>query len=301
MRNPVVITCALTGSGNTAHRNPHVPVTPAQIAESAAEAANAGAAMVHIHVRNPETGLEATDKHLFIEVVDRIRQRGTDVIINLTTGIGATVVFDNADPSRLDPAQTDFWTPERRVEHVEAARPDVCSLDVPIMNFNDYPFCCLPDHVRTMARLIRAAGVKPEIECFDLGDLWSTQRFIDEGLFDAPPLIQLCMGIKYGAPATPRALLAMLDLLPAGAVWGAFGVGDQQFAMAAQSTLLGGNVRVGLEDNLYLSKGVMATNGLLVERAAQVLQGLGTRPASTAEARSILGLDQGRLAGNTGP
>jgi uncharacterized protein (DUF849 family) len=269
-----------------------VPVTPLQIADAAAQAANAGAAMVHIHVRDPNTGLEATDKQLFIEVVDRIRQQGTDVIINLTTGIGATVVFDAADPSRLDPAQTDFWTPERRVEHIAAARPDVCSLDVPIMNFNDYAFCCLPDHIRVMAKLIRALGVKPEIECFDLGDLWSTQRFVDEGLFEAPTIVQLCMGIRYGAPATARALLAMLDLLPPGAVWGAFGVGDQQFPMVAQAALLGGNVRVGLEDNLFLAKGVPATNGQLVERAASILHDLGTRHATTAEARHILGLDR---------
>jgi uncharacterized protein (DUF849 family) len=271
-----------------------VPVTPLQIAEAARQAADAGAAMVHIHVRDPRTGMEATDKALFIEVVDRIRQQGTDVIINLTTGIGATVVFDKNDPPGIDPTLSDFWGGERRVEHIALARPEVCSLDVPIMNFNDYPFLCLPDHVRVMARLIRELGVKPEIECFDLGDLWSTQRFIDEDLFEAPPLIQLCMGVKYGAPPTARALLAMLDLLPAGAVWGAFGVGSHQFAMAAQAALLGGNVRVGLEDNLYLAKGVFATNGQLVERAVTILEGLGTRAATANEARRMLGLREAK-------
>lgn len=290
MRNPVMVTCALTGNGDTTGRNPHVPVTPAQIAAAAAEAARAGAAMVHIHVRDPKTGGESTDKRHFIEVVDRIRQAGTDVIVNLTTGIGVTVVFDQHDPSKLDPAQTDFWTPERRLEHIEATRPEVCSLDVPIMNFNDYAFCCLPDHIRTMAQGIRALGVKPEIECFDLGDLWSTQRFIEEGLFDAPPLLQLCMGVKYGAPATTRSLIAMLDVLPPGSVWGAFALGNQAFPMVAQSVLLGGNVRVGLEDNIYLSKGVPATNGQLVERAVAILASLGTRAATTAEARQMMGL-----------
>jgi len=290
MRHDIVLTCALTGSADSTAKNRHVPITPEQIARAADDAAKAGATIVHIHVRDPATGKESYDCKLFLEVVDRIRQQGTDVIINLTTAIGVAVAFDADDPSRLNAAKTDFWPPARRLQHIELAMPELCSLDMPIMNFNEEPYINLPEHVRFMATRLRELKVKPEIECFDLGDLWATQRLIDEELFETPPLIQLCMGIRYGAPATTRSLVAMHDLLPARCIWGAFGIGDRQMPMAAQSFLMGGHVRVGLEDNLYLSKGVPATNTQLVERAVEIIERLGGRIATTAEARRLLNL-----------
>jgi uncharacterized protein (DUF849 family) len=289
MTDNYFITCALTGGSDTTKKNPNVPVTPKQIAKDADNAAKAGATMVHIHTRDLETKIESTDKALFLEVVDRIRQQGTDVIINLTTAIGTDVFFNEKDPSRLAP-ETNFWPPERRLEHIEEAMPDVCSLDVPIMNYADTAYCNLPEHVRFMAKRLKQIKVKPEIECFDLGDLWATQRFIDEGLFDDPPLIQLCMGVKYGAPATTKAIIAMFDMLPKGCVWGALGAGASQMKMAAQSVILGGNVRVGLEDNLYISKGKLATNAMLVENAVEIIQRLGGNVASVKETRKNLNL-----------
>ncbi|MBW2370135.1 MAG: 3-keto-5-aminohexanoate cleavage protein [Deltaproteobacteria bacterium] len=263
MKDNYFITCALTGGGDTTKKNPNIPITPKEIAQEADVAAKAGASMVHMHVRNPATGLESTDKSHFIEVVDRIRQQGTDVIINLTTAIGTDVVFDEKNPSQLAPG-TDFWPPERRLEHIEEAMPDVCSLDVPIMNYADTPYCNLPEHVRLMAKRLKEIKVKPEIECFDLGDLWATQRFIDEGLFD--------------------------DMLPENCVWGTLGVGSFQMQMVAQSVLLGGNVRVGLEDNLYIAKGKPATNAMLVESAVDIIQRLGGHVGTVKAARKLLNL-----------
>ena len=291
MKEKYLITCALTGGGDTTRKNPNVPVTPKEIAQAADDAAKAGASMVHIHVRNSKTGLESTKTEDFVEVVDRIRQKGTDVIINLTTAIGTDVFFDNKNPSILAP-ETDFWPPERRLEHIEAAMPDVCSLDVPIMNYLDTPYCNLPEHVRFMAKRLQEIKVKPEIECFDLGDMWATQRFIDEGIFDAPPLIQLCLGVKYAVPATPKGMIAMVDMMPENCVWGVLGVGAAQFQMVAQAVLLGGNVRVGLEDNLYLSKGKLATNEALVEKAVEVIQHLGGNVASVKDARKVMNLKE---------
>jgi len=210
MRDNYVVTCALTGGGDTTSKNPNIPISPREIAKSADEAAKAGATMVHIHVRDTKTSLESFKKEDFVEVVDRIRQQGTDVIINLTTAIATDVFFDINNPSKLAP-ETNFWPPEKRLEHIEAAMPDVCSLDVPIMNYLDTPYLNLPEHVRFMAKRLQEIKVKPEIECFDLGDMWATQRFIDEGIFDAPPLIQMCMGVKYAAQATPQGLLARFD------------------------------------------------------------------------------------------
>ena len=289
MKNNYLVTCALTGGGDTTRKNPNIPITPKEIAKSADEVAKAGATMVHIHVRDSKTGLESTKKEDFIEVVDRIRQQGTDVIINLTTAIGIRVVFDEDDPSKLSP-DTDFWPWQRRMEHIEAAMPDVCSLDVPIMNYSDGPYLNLPDQVRGMAKKLQEIKVKPEIECFDLGDMWATQRFIDEEIFDTPPLIQLCMGVKYGAQATPQGLLAMYNLMPKDCIWGTLGVGSSQMQMVALSAMLGGNVRVGLEDNLYISKGKLATNTQLVENAIDIIEKLGGKISSVKEARKILNL-----------
>lgn len=291
MRTKVSICCALTGGSDTVAKNPNVPVTPKEIAAAADEAARAGASMVHIHVRDPETGKESWDKKYFIEVTDRIRQQGTDVIINLTSAIGMLVGFDDDDPGKFDPNKTDFWPAERRMEHILEAKPEVCSLDIPIMNYHGTPYLNLPNQVRKIARMTQDHGIKPELECFDVGDLWATQQYIEEGLFDAPPLIQLCMGIKFGIPATTRGLIAMCDMLPDGCVWGAFGVGPTEMPMVAQSVLMGGNVRVGLEDNLYLSADVLASNATLVERAVEIIERLGAQVATTAEARAELNLD----------
>lgn len=290
MNKNVMITCAISGGADNCGRNPNIPVTTEQVAKDVAEVAKAGATMVHIHVRDPETNLESWESGRFAEVVDRIRDQGTDIIINLTTAIGVDVRFDPQNPSQLDAAKTNFWAPERRLEHIEAVRPDVCSLDVPIMNYGDTPYLNLPEHVRVITKRIQELKVKPEIECFDLGDMLRTQEYINEGLFDAPPLIQLCMGVKYGAPATTRGLVAMCDMMPEGAVWGAFGIGVRQMPMVAQSVLMGGNVRVGLEDNLFLEKGVPATNTQLVERAVEIIERMGSNVSSVAEARDKLNL-----------
>ena len=290
MNKNVMITCAISGGADNCARNPNIPVTAEQVARDVADIAAAGASMVHIHVRDPATSLESWEAGHFKAVVDRIREQGTDIIINLTSAIGMLVAFDTRDPSRLDPERTAFWPPERRLEHIELIRPDVCSLDVPIMNYGDTPYCNLPEHVRVIARRARELGVKPEIECFDLGDLWRTREYIEEGLFDTPPLVQLCMGVKYGAPATTRGLVAMVDQLPAGCVWSAFGIGATQMPMVAQSVLLGGHVRVGLEDNLFLDRGVPATNAQLVERAVEIVERLGARVSTVAEARRTLNL-----------
>jgi uncharacterized protein (DUF849 family) len=222
--------------------------------------------------------------------VDRIRDQGTDIIINLTTAIGVIFTFDPRNPSRLDPENTDFWTPERRLEHIEACMPDVCSLDVPIMNYSDTPYANLPEHVRVLAKRLKEIKVKPEIEAFDIGDMWRTQVYIDEDLFDSPPLIQLCMGVKYGIPATTKGMIAMYDMLPDDCVWGAFGIGARQMPMVAQAVLMGGNVRVGLEDNLYLEKGVPATNAQLVERAVEIIERLGSNVSKVSDARKALNL-----------
>lgn len=290
MKTKPTITCAISGGGDLLSRNPNIPVTTEQVAKDVAEVAKAGATMVHIHVRDPKTTLESWEVDRFKEVVDRIRDQGTDIIINLTSAIGMLVAFDQNDPSILDPEKTRFWKAERRLDHIETCMPDVCSLDVPIMNYADTPYINLPDQVRKIAKRVQEIGVKPEIECFDLGDLWRTKEYIEEGIFDDPPLIQLCMGVKYGTPATTHGLVSMHQMLPENCVWGAFGVGARQMPMVAQSVLMGGNVRVGLEDNLFIAKGQPATNVQLVERARLIIEGLGYEVATVAEARERLGL-----------
>ncbi len=290
MSRDVVITCALTGGADTPKLNPAVPVKPADIAREALEAAAAGAAIVHIHVRDPDTGAPSMDRALYAEVVDRIRERNGDVLINLTTGAGAR--FDPGEPDPSVPAATtNFHAPETRVAHVEELRPDICSLDIGTMNFGSTVFVNTGTHVERMARKIRAAGVKPELEVFDLGHLRQAVHLIGQGLFETPPLLQLCMGIPWGAPATVDAIQTMVRHLPAGAVWSAFGISQHQRAMAAQAILLGGNIRVGLEDNLYLEKGVLAPgNAALVEQAVAIVEALGHRVATPDRAREIFAL-----------
>ncbi|MEU3705549.1 3-keto-5-aminohexanoate cleavage protein [Streptomyces anulatus] len=287
----VVITCALTGAGDTVGRSPHVPVTPEQIAASAVEAAGAGAAVVHIHVREPETGAPSRDPRLYREVVERIRETGTDVVINLTAGMGGDLVIDPEAPLRQLPG-TDLVSGLDRLPHVEELLPDICTLDCGSLNFGDGSnlYVSTPDMLRTGAKRIQELGVRPELEIFDTGQLWFAKQLLAEGLLDDPTVFQLCMGIPWGAPADPGVLQAMVNMLPQGAQWASFALGRMQMPWVAQSILLGGHVRVGLEDNLYLGKGVKATNGQLVERAVRITESLGSRVATPDEARAKLGL-----------
>ncbi|MFJ6146561.1 3-keto-5-aminohexanoate cleavage protein [Streptomyces anulatus] len=287
----VIVTCALTGAGDTVGRSPHVPVTPEQIAASAVEAAGAGAAVVHIHVREPETGAPSRDPRLYREVVERIRETGTDVVINLTAGMGGDLVIDPEAPLRQLPG-TDLVSGLERLPHVEELLPDICTLDCGSLNFGDGSnlYVSTPDMLRTGAKRIQELGVRPELEIFDTGQLWFAKQLLAEGLLDDPTVFQLCMGIPWGAPADPGVLQAMVNMLPQGAQWASFALGRMQMPWVAQSILLGGHVRVGLEDNLYLGKGVKATNGQLVERAIRITESLGSRVATPDEARAKLGL-----------
>jgi len=291
MNDSVIITCALTGAGDTVGRSPHVPVTPEQIARSAVEAAEAGAAVVHIHVRDPETGAPSRDPRLYREVVERVKETGTDVVINLTAGMGGDLVIDPEAPLTQLPG-TDLVSGLDRLPHVEDLLPDICTLDCGSLNFGDGSnlYVSTPDMLRTGAGRIQDLGVRPELEIFDTGQLWFAKQLLAEGLLDDPTVFQLCMGIPWGAPAEPGVLKAMVDILPEGAQWASFALGRMQMPWVAQSILLGGNVRVGLEDNLYLSRGVKATNGQLVERAVQITELLGATVATPDEARQRLGL-----------
>lgn len=290
MTRPTIISCAVTGGGDTAHINPAVPVTPERIAAEVLAARAAGAAIAHVHVRDPATGKPSREPALYREVVARVRDAGSDVILNLTTGPGARFVPDDRDPMRGGPGSA-MATPEARVEHVLELRPEICSLDVATMNFGPHAMVNIPRHIEAMAAMIRQAGVKPELEVFDLGHVALAARMVEQGLFGAPPLLQLCLGIPGGAPATTEAMLAMRHALPPGCVWSAFGISRRQFPMVAQALVLGGQVRVGLEDNLYLSRGVPAPgNAPLVARAARIVEDLGASVATPAEARDMLGL-----------
>ena len=293
MNRDVFITCAVTGGGDTAGKSPHVPVTPEQIAEASIAAARAGAAVAHIHVRDPETGQAARRLELYEEVVARIRASDVDVIINLTAGMGGDVVFGGGEtPLPLDPAGTDMVGPTERLEHVAKLRPEICTLDCGTMNFalGDYVMTNTPSTLRAMARQVQALGVRPELEVFDAGYLVFVKELQREGLLDDPLLIQLCMGIPYGAPNDPLTLMSLVHNLPAGAQFSAFSIGRDQLPYAAMAALAGGNVRVGLEDNLWLDKGVKATNAQLVERARGVVEGMGARVMGPAEVREKLKL-----------
>jgi uncharacterized protein (DUF849 family) len=291
------ITCAVTGAGDTAGASEHVPVTPEQIADSALAAARAGAAVVHIHVRDPETGHGARDVALYREVVERIRAAGdADPVLNLTAGMGGDLVLGGEDaPLPLDAAGTDLAGAAERLAHVEALRPEICTLDCGSMNFaagGDYVMLNAPGMLRAMARRIRELGVRPELEVFDTGHLVQVKDLIREGLIDDPPLIQLCMGIRYGAPDDPGTLLALVSQLPPGAVFSAFSIGRMQLPYVAMAVLAGGNVRVGLEDNLYLARGVPATNEQLVARAVTILEAMNVRVLGPDEVRERLALSR---------
>ena len=294
--NPnVFITCAVTGSGDTAGKSAHVPVTPKQIADASIEAARAGAAIAHIHVRDPQTGKPARAVSLYREVVDRIRQSGVDVVINLTAGMGGDVVFGAGEaPLPLDQKGTDMVGPAERLAHVAELLPEICTLDCGTMNFSlgDYVMTNTPSMLRAMARQVQALGVRPELEVFDTGHLVFVRDLVKEGLIDAPAMIQLCMGIPYGAPDDPSTLMAMVNRLPPGCVFSAFSIGRRQLPYVAMAALAGGHVRVGLEDNLMLDRGVLATNGQLVERASTILSAMGSTLLGPAEVRTLLKLRQ---------
>ena len=283
------ITCAVTGSADSVRKNPNVPVTPAQIAASALEAHAAGAAIVHLHVRDPQSGLASREPALFREVVDRIRSRNRSVILNLTGGMGGDLLIGPEDAPLALRAGTDFVGPHERIAHVLDLLPEIGSLDCGSLNFDELLYGTTPGFLRTMARAYQQNDVRPELEVFELGHIELARQLMTEGLIEQPALFQLCLGIKYGAPATSDAMKAMRDALPPGSRWSAFGLGRMQMPMAAQAVLLGGNVRVGLEDNLYLDKGIPATNAQLVERARTIIELLGVRVLTAPETRERLG------------
>ncbi len=291
MNYEVIISCAVTGAGDTLDKHPGVPVTTEQIADAAIEAAEAGAAIAHVHVRDPETGKGSRDINLFRDVIERIGASDTDVVINLTAGMGGDWVPDDDDPSKGGPG-TDMIGPEERLAHVVELLPEICSLDCGTMNFGDGNdvYVSTPAYLRAMAKRVLELGVKPELEVFDLGHVRFARQMVDEGLIADPPLFQICLGMPWGAGADTATMKTMRDELPANANWAGFGISRMQMPMAAQAVLLGGNVRVGLEDNLYLDRGVLASNGQLVERAAEIVTRLGARVLSPAEAREKLGL-----------
>lgn len=290
MSHPTIISCALTGAADTTRLSPYVPITPEQIANEALAAREAGAAIVHIHVRDPQTGSPSREFALYRDVVQRIRASGSDVLINLTTGSGGRYVPDTADPNRN--ATPGMATPEERIAHVLELRPEICSLDIGTFNFGGFAFLNLPDHVERMAGAIRQAGVKPELEVFDLGHAVFARHLYERGLFSEPPWLQLCLGIPWGAPASTEAMLAMKQNVPAGGCWSAFGIGRHQFAMVAQAVILGGHVRVGLEDNLYLARGQLAPgNAALVQRAVRIVRELDGEVATPSQTRELLKID----------
>ena len=295
MNQDVFITCAVTGAGDTVSKHPGVPVTPAQIAESCIESAKAGAAIAHIHVRDPRTGKAARDIQLYREVVDRVRSANVDVVINLTAGMGGDVVFGSGEnPLPLNPDGTDMVGPTERMAHVAALLPEICTLDCGTMNFalGDYVMTNTPSTLRAMAAIAQSLGVRPELEVFDAGHLVFVKQLLKEGLLDDPCLIQLCMGIPYGAPDDPLTLMALVHQVPPGAIFSAFSIGRRQLPYVAMAALAGGNVRVGLEDNLFIGRGELASNGQLVERAATILTTMGARVLGPAEVRAKLRLQK---------
>lgn len=287
-----IITCAVTGNLTKPEQHPGLPVTPEQIATASLDAARAGAAVVHIHVRDPKTGRPSMDIALYREVIERIRAVNTDLIINLTTGPGGRFIPSDDEPRVAAPGTT-LMRPEDRVEHILLLRPDICSLDLNTMNSGGDVVINTPKNVTRMAAVIREAGVKPEIEIFDSGDINLALDLMKSGVLDGPGLWTFVMGVKYGFSASPETLLYARSLLPAGATWAAFGVGRFEFPIVAQAWLAGGHVRVGLEDNIYISKGVLAeSNAALVERARDIVLSLGGELASAQEARDLLGLNR---------
>lgn len=293
MNREVFITCAVTGAGDTVSKSSHVPVTPKQIAESAIEAAKAGAAVVHCHVRDPDTGAPARRLDLYREVTDRIRSADIDVVLNLTAGMGGDLVFGDVEsPFPVNEKGTDMAGATERVAHVAECLPEICTLDCGTMNFSlgDYVMTNTPSMLREMARQMTALGVRPEIEAFDTGHLWFAKQLAEEGLIEDPVLIQLCMGIPWGAPDDLNTFMAMVNNVPSNWTFSAFSIGRNAMAYPAAAILAGGNVRVGLEDNLYVGKGQLATNAQLVEKAVSVVESMGAKIIGPEEVRRKLKL-----------
>ena len=292
MNNEVIITCAITGSGDTAKKHPNLPILPKQIADEAIEAAKAGAAIAHMHVREPD-GKPSRKLEYYKEVADRIRSSDTDVIINFTTGMGGDLeVGEGNDPLNPIGPNTDMIHALERLEHVKELLPEICTLDCGSLNFGDTNtlFVHTPMQLRSAAKMMQKLGVKPEMEAFEMGHLWFANQLYKEGLIDSPPMYQICLGIPWGSPAGTSSMKVMADMIPKEGIWAGFGIGRHQMPMAAQSIILGGNVRVGLEDNLYLKKGVFASNALLVEKAARIADDLGAIIMNPNQARKKLKL-----------
>ena len=293
MNKEVFITCAVTGSGGTQDRSPHVPRSPKQIADSAIAAGKAGAAVVHCHVRDPETGAPSRDLRYYREVTDRIRDADIDLVLNLTAGMGGDMIFGSPEaPLPLNAVGTDMVGATERVAHIAECLPEICTLDCGTMNFAeaDYVMTNTPGMLKAMGSMMTALGIKPEIEAFDTGHLWFAKQLVTDGVLDAPALVQLCMGVPWGAPDDLNTLMAMVNNVPDDWTFSAFGLGRNQMAYVAASVLAGGNVRVGLEDNLWLDKGVLAENWQLVERADTIIENMGARVIGAAEVRAKLGL-----------
>jgi len=293
MNREVFITCAVTGSGGSQDRSPHVPRSPALIAESAIAAARAGAAVVHCHVRDPDTGAPSRKLEYYREVTDRIREAEVDVVLNLTAGMGGDIVFGSPEsPFPLNEEATDMIGAAERVEHIKQCLPEICTLDCGTMNFAeaDYVMTNTPGMLQAMGRMMTALGVKPEIEAFDTGHLWYAKQLVKDGILDSPALVQLCMGVPWGAPDDLNTFMAMVNNVPDDWTFSAFALGRNQMAYVAASVLAGGNVRVGLEDNLWLDKGVLATNAQLVERAVTIVENMGARVIGPEAVREKLGL-----------
>lgn len=291
MNDEVILTCAVSGGHNNQGKHPDYPITPEQIANDCIAVGEAGAAIAHIHVRDPETGMRSGDLALFREVVERIRDSGSDILINLTTSEGARFSPGEIDASVGGPGTT-LIQPLDRLKHIEALLPDICTLDVGTFNFGETIFVNTPTHLRIMARRIQDLGVKPEIEVFEPGHIMFAKSLIEDGLIDGDPMFQLCLGIPHASPATPEILTVMKNLLPSNANWSAFGISRFEFNIVAQAASQGGNCRVGLEDNLYLDKGEFASNLQLVERAVRIIREIGREPASARQAAQRLGINR---------
>ena len=296
MNRKVILTCAVVGENQYNRAHPSFPITPAQIADAALEAEQAGASAVHLHVREPDSGDGSRRPELFLEMVTRVRERGVKAIINVTCGVGGVFCPDPDDERHAGPG-SDLASAEERVRHIEMVRPEMCSIDVCTQNQQDgpkeYVYLNTQATLRRMARRFQELGVKPEIEVFAPGDILLANQMLADGYFDHPPVYQIVTGTQWGLPSNAETLLYMRSLLPAGANWAAFGIGRMQMPMVAQTALLGGNVRVGLEDNLYLRRGVFATNGELVEQARRIIEAIGSEVATPDEAREILALGKG--------
>jgi uncharacterized protein (DUF849 family) len=290
MNQDVMVTCAVTGAGDSTGRSPHVPVTPRQIADACIEAAEAGAAVVHVHVRDPATGKAARRVEYYEEVVEYVRSSPVDVVLNLTAGMGGDLYLDADDPSRMV-AGTDLATPYQRMEHVHKLRPEMCTIDCGSMNFGDHVVVNRSADLEKMAKQALEWGVKPELEVFDMGQVGIALTLISRGVVPGDPLFQFCLGIDGGAPATAESITAMRAMIPRNANWAAFGISHHEMPMAALAVIMGGNVRVGLEDNLYLERGVLATNAQLVEKSARIVRDLGANILTPAETRQKLKLE----------